>query len=283
MTQRRPSDRRGGAGLGRVSLVGATQVARRPSCGSQTGWTTARPVTPLTALVPATGDSPARGGLPATSSNQASPVPDTRPLRVPVGGAAISSSRMTTVAVDRSYPQAGSPMFSSVLRRLAAIPDVLVDFLIALALIGCSCLDAVFPSGRLTGEHAIMIAISMLPLTLRRRWPAAITFLTGVGLLNNLDFGYKDSFFQTFGLLLAAYTMYSRSPWGWRMSGHHRPPLHRAQWILRGRLAQPGSGQPDRHPLQLSPLPAAPGARLQRPYPSRLRRQGRGGAAPARS
>ncbi|HYA00716.1 MAG TPA: sensor histidine kinase [Candidatus Binatia bacterium] len=124
---------------------------------------------------------------------------------------------MTTVGQGRSYPQAGSPMFRSLARRLTAIPDVLVDLLIALALIGCSCLDAVFPSGRLTGEHAITIAISMLPLTLRRRWPAAITVVTGAGLLNNLDFGYKDSFFQTFGLLLAAYTMYSRTPWGRRM------------------------------------------------------------------
>ena len=108
-------------------------------------------------------------------------------------------------------------MFRSLARRLAAIPDLPVDFLIALALIGCSCADAVFPSGRLTGEHAITIAISLLPLTLRRRWPAAITVITGAGLLNNLDLGYKDSFFQTFGLLLAAYTMYSRTPWGWRM------------------------------------------------------------------
>ena len=124
---------------------------------------------------------------------------------------------MTTVAVGGRYPQGRFAMFGSLPRRLAAIPDVVVDALIALALIGCSCLDAIFPSGRLTGEHALMIAISMLPLTLRRRWPAAIVVLTGAGLLNNLDFGYKDSFFQTFGLLLAAYTMYSRTPWGWRM------------------------------------------------------------------
>ena len=106
-------------------------------------------------------------------------------------------------------------MMSQLGRRLAAVPPLIADLALALALMGCADLVAV-EQGTLSLEHATIIARVPLPLSLRRRWPPEITVLTGIGLLNNLNFGYQNSFFMTFGLLVAAYTMYSRSPWGWR-------------------------------------------------------------------
>jgi signal transduction histidine kinase len=94
--------------------------------------------------------------------------------------------------------------------RLAALPAFPFDLLIALALIGLADLTWA-QSGGLTLEHFLTIAASLLPLSLRRRWPCTIFIIVGVALLIGLALGFSDSSFETYGSVLATYTAYSHA------------------------------------------------------------------------
>ncbi len=106
-------------------------------------------------------------------------------------------------------------MMSELGRRLAAVPPFIVDLGLALALMGCADLVA-GEQGTLSLEHAAILALVTLPLSLRRRWPEAVVLVVGSALLLNLSAGFVDSFFETFAILVAAYTMYAQR--GWRRS-----------------------------------------------------------------
>jgi signal transduction histidine kinase len=94
--------------------------------------------------------------------------------------------------------------------RLAALPAFPFDLLIALALIGLADLTWA-QSGGLTALHFVTVAASLLPLSLRRRWPSAIFLIVGVALLTGLALGFSDTAFETYGSVLATYTAYSRA------------------------------------------------------------------------
>jgi signal transduction histidine kinase len=94
--------------------------------------------------------------------------------------------------------------------RLAALPAFPFDLLIALALMGLADLTWE-QSGGLTPLHFVTVATSLLPLSLRRRWPCAIFLIVGVALLGGLALGFSDTSFETYGAVLATYTAYSRA------------------------------------------------------------------------
>jgi|SRR5450631_85440 signal transduction histidine kinase len=98
----------------------------------------------------------------------------------------------------------------AVAARLAAFPAFPFDLAVALALIGLADLTWALGGG-LSPLHALTIAISLLALSLRRRWPRAVFLLVGIGLLAGLALGFSDSSFETFGALLATYTAYSHA------------------------------------------------------------------------
>jgi signal transduction histidine kinase len=99
---------------------------------------------------------------------------------------------------------------AAIIARLTAIPAFPLDLTIALALIGLADLSWAVGIG-LTPLHALTVALSLLPLSLRRRWPRAIFVLVGIGLLGGLALGFSDSAAETFGALLATYTAYSHA------------------------------------------------------------------------
>ncbi len=105
-------------------------------------------------------------------------------------------------------------MLNATRRTLAGFPPVLIDGLVALGLMACADFVAL-QDGTLSPIHAAVLALVFLPLTVRRRWPTPVTLVVGAALLINLGAGYRDSFFETFAILLAAYTMYARSSWRW--------------------------------------------------------------------
>jgi signal transduction histidine kinase len=108
-------------------------------------------------------------------------------------------------------------MVNEIGRRLAALSPTLADLAIALALMACADLVAV-QAGTLSLEHATILAIVMLPLSLRRRWPTVVTWVVGGALMLNLGAGFTDSFFETFAILLAAYTMYAKAAVHWPLA-----------------------------------------------------------------
>jgi signal transduction histidine kinase len=108
-------------------------------------------------------------------------------------------------------------MVNEIGRRLAALPPTLADLAIALALMACADLVAL-QVGTASLEHVAILAIVMLPLSVRRRWPTVVTWVVGGALLLNLGAGFADSFFETFAILLAAYTMYAQAAVHWPLA-----------------------------------------------------------------
>jgi signal transduction histidine kinase len=90
---------------------------------------------------------------------------------------------------------------------LAGLPTFPFDLAIAIALIGLADWEWT-QSGGLTPLHFLTVAASLLPLSLRRRWPFAVFVAVGVLLLTGLALGFSDSPFETGGSFLATYTAY---------------------------------------------------------------------------
>ncbi|HSS93159.1 MAG TPA: histidine kinase dimerization/phosphoacceptor domain-containing protein, partial [Candidatus Dormibacteraeota bacterium] len=60
-------------------------------------------------------------------------------------------------------------------------------------------------------EQLATLLFIFAPLTLRRRWPIAVTWLIGGALLANLVLGFENSFFDNFAIVVAFYTVVANS------------------------------------------------------------------------
>ncbi|HEY6379958.1 MAG TPA: histidine kinase [Candidatus Dormibacteraeota bacterium] len=97
-------------------------------------------------------------------------------------------------------------------RRLRNLQPVVVDGALAVTLLACAGFAAA-QQNTLSPLHLLTIALVMLPLTLRRRYPILVTWTVGLALLLNLSLGFTNSFFETFAALVAVYTMFTVAPW----------------------------------------------------------------------
>jgi signal transduction histidine kinase len=94
----------------------------------------------------------------------------------------------------------------AIARRLPPIPPVIIDSALAVVLLGLA-------EWQLIGKYSLAplgitaVVLQTLPLAMRRRWPEAVFVLVLIGAVSNLAFGYENSFFGTFGAMLAVYNV----------------------------------------------------------------------------
>lgn len=113
-------------------------------------------------------------------------------------------------------------MFDHLVARIRSLNSIVSSGLLGLALMASAAYVA-YQEGTLVPLHALTIVLITLPLAFRRLNPIAVGWAVGLAVIANLALGFRDSFFETFAVLFALYTVVAYATW--------RPWLT-ASWVI---------------------------------------------------